>query len=85
MEDYECGSEPMMVLQNAALAHPHVFGSRFSGGGYGGCLLMLVPTAHAQTVCDDMLRSFIKQYPEKSEVAKTFIAQNEAAVRVLEK
>ncbi len=84
IEDYECGSEPMVVLQNAALAHEHVYGSRFSGGGYGGCLLMLAPANYAEQVCCDVLESFLDVYPDKRGIAKTFIAQNESHVRLLE-
>ncbi len=84
IEDYECGSEPMVVLHRLAQSHQHVFGSRFSGGGYGGCLLMLVPAPQALLVCKEILAGFVAEYPEKEGIAKAFIAHPEASVRVLE-
>lgn len=83
INDYECGSEPMHFLHELALESSAVFGSRFSGGGYGGCLIMLVPTSDVDSVIDGVLASFLERYPEKAGIARAFVAQAEAAVRVL--
>jgi len=81
--NYECGSEPMIDLHNIALKHPAVFGSRFGGGGYGGCLMMLVESEQASDVQSDVLNAFLSRYPEKTGVARTFtaIAENNARVQ----
>lgn len=80
--DYECGSEPMIELQKIALRQPGVFGSRFGGGGYGGCLMMLVERDHANTVKADVLESFLTRFPEKAGHAKAFIANAESNARL---
>ena len=83
IEQYECGSEPMHFLHDQALTTYGVYGSRFSGGGYGGCLVMLAESSEAESVCDKILRAFLKKYPEKTGIATAFVAKAEAAVRVL--
>ncbi len=79
---YECGSEAMIELHRLALKQPGVFGSRFGGGGYGGCLMMLVEKSHAVDVQDNMLESFLDRFPEKAGIAKSFIARAENNARL---
>jgi len=83
IEHYECGSEPMHFLHNLALNIEGIYGSRFSGGGYGGCLVMLVDSKRCEQAADVILSGFLERYPEKAGVASIFVAQAEAAVRVL--
>ncbi len=83
INNYECGSEPMHLLHELAKETPSVFGSRFSGGGYGGCLILLVAAGDVDAVADEVMTGFLERYPEKAGVAHAFIAQTEAAVRIL--
>jgi len=83
IEDYECGSEPMQRLQNFALETPGIFGSRFSGGGYGGCLIMLVNSLESNDAAEQIFNAYLSAFPEKRDVASIFIAKPEAAVRIL--
>jgi len=80
---YECGSEAMIELQRIALDHPAVYGSRFGGGGYGGCLMMLVQSEHTEEVQADVLQAYLEHFPEKKGLAKAFVAQAEDQVRVI--
>lgn len=79
--NYECGSDPMVELRNIALKQADVYGSRFSGGGYGGCLIMLVKEAGVESVENEVLSAFLARYPEKQDVAKTFVGVAEQNVR----
>lgn len=81
--NYECGSDPMIELHNIALEQPSVYGSRFGGGGYGGCLNMLVKRDDADALKEQVLNKFVKQFPEKRGVAKSFIAVAENNVRLV--
>jgi len=83
INDYECGSEPMHRLQQLALGSAGVFGSRFSGGGYGGCLIMLVDSQRLEATAEQLFSSYLAEYPQKKDIASVFVAQAEAAVRVL--
>lgn len=83
IEDYECGSEPMHYLHTLAKQTPGVLGSRFSGGGYGGCLIMLIQPDLATAIGDSMASDFLDRFPEKAGVARLFVAENEGSVRLV--
>ena len=83
IEHYECGSEPMHFLHTQARNTPGVYGSRFSGGGYGGCLVMLVDATETEAIGEKILSEFLARYPEKTGIASVFVAQSEGAVRIL--
>lgn len=82
ISNYECGSEPMKELHNIALQQSAVFGSRFGGGGYGGCLNMLVQRDQAGAVKEQVLQLFLERYPEKRGEAKAFVATAENNARL---
>ena len=44
---------------------------------------MLVREGDVEEVADDVLSNFLGRYPEKAGVAHAFVAQAEAAVRIL--
>lgn len=83
ISNYECGSEAMIDLHNIALEQPAIYGSRFGGGGYGGCLNMLVQREKAESVKEQVLEQFVERYPEKRDVAKSFIASAENNARLI--
>lgn len=83
IEDYECGSEPMHYLHTLAKQTQGVLGSRFSGGGYGGCLIMLIQLEFATAIGESMLSDFTGRFPEKAGVARVFVAENEGSVRLV--
>ncbi|MCB0035430.1 MAG: hypothetical protein KDE51_15465, partial [Anaerolineales bacterium] len=62
---YECGSQPLIALQNIALQTEGIWGSRFSGGGYGGCLICLASVDQVEQAAAQLLADYIELYPEK--------------------
>ena len=83
INQYQCGSEPMIALHEIALQNPAVYGSRFGGGGYGGCLMMLTRSLQAKSVQADVLNQYIERFPEKQGIAKAFVAHAEDNVRLI--
>lgn len=55
---YESGHEALIVLQEIVSAAPGVYGSRFSGGGYGGCLVALVDRECAEAAATKIQRDY---------------------------
>ena len=84
ISNYECGSDAMIELHNIALQQSAVYGSRFGGGGYGGCLNMLVSSDQANAVKEQVLKQYIKRFPDRRGVAKSFIAYAENNARLLQ-
>lgn len=80
---YESGSQPMIDLHEVASACRGVYGSRFCGGGYGGCLLMLVAAEHTEQVRQQVFENYLAIYPEKRNIARISIAQPDDTVRVV--
>jgi len=82
IEQYESGSEWLIALHEIARDTPGVFGSRFSGGGYGGCLVMLVERDAAAAAGTRLLQRYVARYPEHAALARTFVATPERGVRL---
>ena len=83
INDYESGSEWLIALHELARELPGVLGNRFSGGGYGGCLFMLVETPNVEAVADTLLEKYLSRYPDMKGKAFVRLAQSEDTVRLL--
>ncbi|MFK7853746.1 MAG: galactokinase [Granulosicoccus sp.] len=83
INNYESGSEWLIALHELATELPGVYGNRFSGGGYGGCLFMLVDSARAETIGTALLEQYLACYPELESKARVLIAESESTVRIV--
>lgn len=82
IHQYECGSQPLIDLHHIALNTSGVLGSRFSGGGYGGCLVALAEKTQAADAIEAILEQYRRQYPEKAGVCNGWIAYSANGARV---
>jgi len=57
-DDYEVSCEEIDVLADLAQAHEGVFGSRLTGGGFGGCTVTLVEKAHAAALMEHLRKEY---------------------------
>lgn len=83
INDYESGSEWLIALHEMARALTGVYGNRFSGGGYGGCLFMLVDSSMVESVGQSLLNQYLDRYPELSSNSRVLIAESESTVRII--
>ncbi len=59
--NYECGTPPLITLFELLRHEQGVYGTRFSGGGFGGtCIALAVPEA-----CDEIVASISSRYAAK--------------------
>jgi galactokinase len=74
INNFETGTREIIALQEITLETPGVLGSRFSGGGFGGCTIGLVETDRAQAAVESIRIRFVRKYPEKERVVKVYLA-----------
>jgi len=57
-DDFEVSCPELDLLVDIAAALPGVYGSRMTGGGFGGCTVSLVEARHATTFRDTLRRRY---------------------------
>nr|AFK46150.1 unknown [Lotus japonicus] len=64
IQNYECGSEPLIQLYEILLRAPGVHGARFSGAGFRGCCIAFVEAPLATEAASFVRREYLKAQPE---------------------
>jgi galacturonokinase len=64
IRNYESGSEVLIQLHGLVSSMKGIYGSRFSGGGYGGCVVALAKRDLAKNACAEIAEKFSRLYPE---------------------
>jgi galactokinase len=83
IEQYECGSPAIHDLQQIVASTEGVVGSRFSGGGFGGCVVGFVRPDTAELAAADIQATYRKLHPEVAEQAAVYLAHSADGVRLL--
>ena len=58
IKNYEVGSEVLIQLHEIVSSANGIYGSRFSGGGYGGCVVALAKADLAENACFEIAEKF---------------------------
>lgn len=66
---YECSCEELDVLVDAAVAQDGVYGSRLTGAGFGGCIVMLVAAGAEEEVSRGVADAFEARYGRRPPAA----------------
>ena len=82
INQYQSCSEPMQYLHELALTTPGVYGSRFGGGGYGGCLIMLCDPQQADTASEAVLQRYLQRHPDRQGMARCIRATAVDGIRL---
>ena len=64
IHNYESGSPILIELQELVNGTDGVYGSRFSGGGYGGCVVALAKRETSEHACKDIAGRFSRIHPD---------------------
>ncbi|XP_050375361.1 galacturonokinase [Argentina anserina] len=64
IQNYECGSKPLIQLREIVLRAPGVFGARFSGAGFRGCCVALVDANFAAEAASFVREEYSKLRPD---------------------
>jgi galacturonokinase len=73
INNYESGSPVLVELHQIASKTAGVYGSRFSGGGYGGCVVALANREQAEAAAHEIAEKFKVQHPELP--SRVFVAE----------
>lgn len=73
INNYESGSDILVELHELVSSVDGVYGSRFSGGGYGGCVVALAHRLSAGNICEFIMKEFSARHPELS--PNVFVAE----------
>ena len=83
INQYESGSPWLIELHRIASGVQGVYGNRFSGGGYGGCLFMLIEAQAAEQVACELRDQYLCLYPDLHSRVRVKLARSEQSVRTL--
>jgi len=83
MEQYECGIQPIYDLQKIVSSADGMFGSRFMGGGFGGCVVGFVEHDRAAAAAGDIQQAYRELHPEVADVARVYLTDSSDGVRFL--
>jgi galactokinase/galacturonokinase len=64
INNYESGSDILRELHELVSGMDGVYGCRFSGGGYGGCVVALAHHLSAKNICASITEEFSARHPE---------------------
>jgi galactokinase len=64
IDNYEVGSPLLIELHEIASNARGVYGSRFSGGGYAGCVVALAQRDRAESAAGEIAECFASRHPE---------------------
>jgi galacturonokinase len=83
MEQYECGIQAIYDLQKIVSSADGILGSRFMGGGFGGCVAGFVKHERAAAAAGDIQQAYRKQHPEVADAAMVYLTDSADGIRFL--
>jgi len=83
MEQYECGIQAIYDMQQIVSSAPGVYGSRFMGGGFGGCVVGFVKPSYAIQAADEIQATYRKLHAEVAGQVAVYLARSDNGVRFI--
>ena len=83
IEQYECGIPTIHDLQQIVCSTAGVIGSRFGGGGFGGCVVGLVTPKRAADAIKEIRDAYLTHYPKTAGRAEFYLARSSDGVEFL--
>jgi len=84
IQQYESGHPVIIDLHSILRQAPGVYGGRFSGAGYGGCVIGLVQRDSAGEAMRYILREFAGQHPQLASQAGVYLVETDRGLRFAE-
>ena len=78
-DDYEVSCEELDAIVDAALAVPGVYGARMTGGGFGGCAIVLAHASQAERITQIVQQAFATRFGRHCPIFATRRGRGRAA------
>ena len=75
IENYECGSEPLIDLYHILIETDGVYGARFSGAGFRGCSIALCDPSRAAGAAESVAVRYREKHPERADNDGVLVAR----------
>ncbi len=83
INNYECGSPPLVDLYEMLINTEGVYGARFSGAGFRGCCVALVKREAGPEAAEHVRREYAQRYPDLADDAVTLLCHSDDGARIL--
>lgn len=83
INNYECGSPPLVDLYQILVNTSGVYGARFSGAGFRGCCVAFVQHEAGPEAAEGVRREYAQRYPELAQEAITILCHSDDGARIL--
>jgi galactokinase len=84
IHNYECGTAELVSLYELLRDANGVYGTRFSGGGFGGCCIALIDPEAGESVIEEVKRGYEPAHPDAATAASFHICNPGGPARVLD-
>ena len=83
ISNYECGTPETISLWEALRRAPGVWGTRFSGAGFGGSCVALVDTSAVPGIIDEVSREYSAEHPGPAASAGFHLCSTSGPARLI--
>jgi galactokinase/galacturonokinase len=80
---YESGSEELTFLYQIMKETEGIYGARFSGAGYRGCVIGLVNPSYEETIRQNVTQRYLKKNPQFLDVFQIDFCGTDGGVRII--
>ncbi len=81
--NYRCGIPPLVALWESLRESPGVFGTRFSGGGFGGSCLALIDPAASSDVVERVTTAYREAFPKEASAMTAVLCRPAGAASII--
>lgn len=83
IDNYQCGSPPLIDLYEILIRTPGIHGARFSGAGFRGCCVALADPQAIREVLPEIKAAYAARQPDLASRSQFFVCQSGNGARIL--
>jgi galactokinase len=80
-DDFEVSCDELDAIVDLAIGHPGVYGARMTGGGFGGCAIILARADRKEVIAEHLASGFAKRFGRRCPIFATKAAEGAREVR----